>query len=206
MNKIRQMADTGTHLPTDIRKEQIKKAVLDIVFSEGLKKLSTHNLAQKVGLSEGAIFRHFKTKQDIILSIIEDVKTGVVEDLKAISLKNISPDKKLKKFICTHITFLQKNKGITLLLFTEASYQNDEKLKNLLNEIFQQQRTYFQNIISEGYQKGVWKKVVPAEDLATLYIGIPVSMNIENVLSKSRFSYQNFCDRVVGIFNKILTN
>ena len=55
---------------TDIRQEQIKQAVLDIIYTDGLKNLSTRNLANRIGMSEGAIFRHFSTKQDIIFSII----------------------------------------------------------------------------------------------------------------------------------------
>jgi len=66
---------------TDIRQEQIKQAVLDIIYTDGLKNLSTRNLANRIGMSEGAIFRHFPTKQDIILSIIKDVHTDFIVHL-----------------------------------------------------------------------------------------------------------------------------
>ncbi|OYT14868.1 MAG: hypothetical protein B7C24_16045 [Bacteroidetes bacterium 4572_77] len=55
--------------PTEVRQEEIKQAVLEIVRIEGIKAISTKNLAKYTGLSEGAIFRHFKTKRDIIISI-----------------------------------------------------------------------------------------------------------------------------------------
>ena len=48
-------------LSTETRQAQIKEAVLDIISTEGLAKLSTKNLAAKVGVSEGAIYRHFKS-------------------------------------------------------------------------------------------------------------------------------------------------
>jgi len=50
-------------LETETRQTQIKKAVLEIIFSEGIGKLSTRNLASRVGVSEGAIFRHFPSKK-----------------------------------------------------------------------------------------------------------------------------------------------
>jgi len=60
-----------TRKTTDIRQEEIKQAVLDIIYTDGLKNLSTHNLAKRIDMSEGYIFRYFPTKQDIILSIIK---------------------------------------------------------------------------------------------------------------------------------------
>ena len=45
-----------------VRRKQMKKATLEIISNEGLKKLSTKNLTLHVHLSEGAIFRHFHSK------------------------------------------------------------------------------------------------------------------------------------------------
>ena len=70
-----------TRKTTDIRQEEIKQAVLDIIYTDGLKNLSTHNLAKRIGMSEGSIFRHFPTKQDIILSIINDVQNDFIGQL-----------------------------------------------------------------------------------------------------------------------------
>jgi AcrR family transcriptional regulator len=50
-------------LDTDTRKEQIKEAVLEIISTEGIGKLSIRNLASKIGVTEGALFRHFSSKK-----------------------------------------------------------------------------------------------------------------------------------------------
>jgi len=76
---------------TDTRQEEIKKAFLNIIYRDGLKKLSTRNLAREVGISEGAIFRHFASKNDIILAIINDVQQDMIEELRIITLESGSP-------------------------------------------------------------------------------------------------------------------
>ncbi|MCD6557256.1 MAG: TetR/AcrR family transcriptional regulator [Bacteroidales bacterium] len=198
------MAETK-HLSGDIRREQIKKAVLEIVFSEGLKKLTTKNLAKKVGLSEGAVFRHYPTKQAIILGIIDDVKNELVTKLQQISeQKNKSPEEKLEKFVCSHITYLKKNKGISIILFTEASYQNDAVLKEKLDEIFHLQKSYFTNIIRMGINSGVWEHSISPENVAALYMGIPITINIEMNLNPGKFKYTNFCRNMVILLQRIL--
>ncbi len=95
-----------TRKTTDIRQEEIKQAVLDIIYTDGLKNLSTHNLAKRIGMSEGSIFRHFPTKQDIILSIINDVQNDFIGQLRNVSDSEEDPETRLKKFICATIEYL----------------------------------------------------------------------------------------------------
>ena len=51
-------------LNTETRQKQIKKAVLEIISTEGIRKLSTRKLASKIGVTEGALFRHFSSKKE----------------------------------------------------------------------------------------------------------------------------------------------
>ena len=198
------MAETK-HLSRDVRREQIKRAVLEIVFSDGMKRLTTKNLAKKIGLSEGAVFRHYPTKQAIILGIIDDVINELVAELKQISeQKNINPQEQLEKFVCNHIKYLKKNKGISIILLTEASYQNDTVLKEKLDEIFHLQKNYFANIVKNGINSGVWDQSVSPENIAEFYMGIPIIMNIELNLNPKNFKYTNFCKNMLILIQRIL--
>ncbi|MGB9592440.1 MAG: TetR/AcrR family transcriptional regulator, partial [Candidatus Kryptoniota bacterium] len=71
--------------PTEIRQEEIKRAFLEIVDGEGLHNLSTRKLAEKVGVTEGALFRHFRSKRDIILSIIDSVEQVLMSSLQSVA-------------------------------------------------------------------------------------------------------------------------
>lgn len=81
--KERRMATE--RLDTDTRKEQIKEAVLEIISTEGIGKLSIRNLASKIGVTEGALFRHFSSKREIILSILDDVKKELLYEQEKIT-------------------------------------------------------------------------------------------------------------------------
>ncbi|HUW05572.1 MAG TPA: TetR/AcrR family transcriptional regulator [Williamwhitmania sp.] len=189
---------------TDVRQEQIKQAVLDIIYTDGLKNLSTRNLAKRIGLSEGAIFRHFSTKQDIILSIIGDVQSDFIGELRRIATSEIAPAERLEKFICATIRYLVKNKGITMLLFSEASHNNDAELKSSLQQIFNNQKQLVSKIILDGIAAGLWDEGIPVENVAMLYMGIPISLNIEMILGGGVFHEDNFCSRMLMLLLKVL--
>lgn len=189
---------------TDIRQEEIKAAVLSIIFRDGLKKVSTKNIANEVGISEGSIFRHFSSKKDIILSIMDDVINDLIESLRLISLESTPPPERLYRYLCRTISYLIDNKGITILLFSEASYQNDEILITKLNHIFNSQRQFAGKIVSDGIATGIWDENLSVEDFSALYMGIPITLNIEMVLNKHGFERVNFCKRMFKLILRIL--
>ena len=189
---------------TEIRQEQIKQAVLDIIYTDGLKNFSTNNLAKRIGMSEGSIFRHFPTKQAIILSIINDVQNNFIGKLREVSTTDEDPEIRLRKFICATIDYLVANKGITMLLFSEASHNNDASMKSSLQQIFNNQKKLVSKIFLDGIAAGKWDESVPVENLAMLYMGIPVSLNIELILSGGEFHVDNFCNRMMQLLLKIL--
>ena len=193
-----------TRKPTEVRQEEIKKAVLEIIRTDGIKSLSTKNLSIKTGISEGAIFRHFKTKRDIILSIINDVSVNLIGNLHNIAFGNKNPRERFFDYLCNTINYLTENNGITILLFTEASHSNDEEMMEKLKFIFNSQKELAGKIISDGILLGIWNDTLPIEDITMLYMGIPITHNINLVLKKGIDFKQNYCDKMMSLLDKIL--
>jgi len=191
-------------LNTEIRQKQIKRAVLQIISTKGLGKLSTRNLAEKVGVTEGALFRHFKSKKDIMLSIIDDVKTDLLTHQERIVNSDLKADKKLFRFLCVHVQYLIKNKGITILLFSEATHMDDKEMKKRLFDILSFQKNCVKKIVKEGIKEGLWDKKINTDSVATLYMGIPITLNIELILNKNGFKQENFCLKMIGLIERAL--
>ena len=189
---------------TEVRQEQIKRAVLEIIASEGLARLSTRNLAARVGISEGAIFRHFKTKQDIILGIMRDVKTDMVGGMRAAAAQDKPADKRLFELMCAQVKYILKNEGINILLFSEAAHYNDSVLKTELHGIIAAQKKILIGVIRDGIKEGLWRDLISVEDAAMLYMGIPISLNMELVLNRRSVNTESFCKRMFFLFSGIL--
>jgi AcrR family transcriptional regulator len=194
MEAITRKRESGT-----LRKKQIKRATLEIISEEGLKRLSTKNLARHVHLSEGAIFRHFRSKEEILLSIMDDVRQELLEPLRKIAFGNDSPQIRLKDFMCYHLDYLKKNNGVTILLFTEAAYQNSAPMLVELNDVFRQIKHDFEKIVEDGISAGLWSGTLATDALSFLYLGIPITMSIEMKLIPELFTEQDFCPRMLKL-------
>jgi AcrR family transcriptional regulator len=189
---------------TDIRQEQIKKAVLEIIADEGLHNLSTRNLAKRIGLTEGAIFRHFTTKRDIIKAIMDDVANDLIGALRNIVISPAKAEEKLFTYLCRNVKYLKENRGITILLFSEATHLGDKELKEKLNQILSEQKQFIIKMIKDGIAEGVWDKNINPEDVAILYMGVPITFNIELVLNKTGLKVDSFCKRMYSLILKSL--
>lgn len=190
--------------PTEIRQEEIKKALLEIIDKEGLHNLSTRKLAERVGVSEGALFRHFKSTRDMILSIIDGVEDVLMKSLREVAMGDASSRDRLFKFLCTHIQYLIQNKGITILLFSEAAHSNDTKLKSRMLKILSTQKQLAKKIIQDGIANGEWDNSIQVENVAVLYMGIPISLSIELVLNPYGVNTENFCKRMMCLIERAL--
>ncbi len=191
-------------LSTQERKIQIKENILSIIFNEGMQKLSTRYLAQTIGISEGALFRHYPSKRAMIEGIIQDVSDELIEELKIIASLNEAATSRLEKYICFTINYLFEKKGITLLLFTEASYKNEAGLKQVMSTIYKSQKQYFAKIILDGIAEGIWDENINVDHLTSLYMGIPVTMNIETILHLETFNHNEFCKQMEYFILKVL--
>ena len=189
---------------TDIRQEQIKQAVIDIISTDGLKNLSTRNLALRIGMSEGSIFRHFKTKKDIILSIFSDIQENFIGELKKIAWSDEEASIRLFKYLSATIQYHIDNKGINMLLFSEASYNNDPEFKQLLQQIFHDQKQFIIKIIQDGINTGIWNVNAQVESAALICMGIPVSMNMEMLIGKKSIQIEVFRNDMLQLLLKML--
>lgn len=189
---------------TEKRRKQIKKAVLKIIAKEGLHNLSIRNLAKQVGITEGAIFRHFKSKRAIIISIMDDVKEELMSDLRMIAKSSLPAEERLFKYLNCHIEYIVKNKGISVLLFSEAAHLNHKAIRARLRSILSEQESLIRGIVQDGINEKIFKQLNNVKDITVLYMSIPIALNVEMIFNKPDVTVKNFSERMFNLIIKIL--
>jgi hypothetical protein len=91
-----------------------------------------------------------------------------------------------------------------MLLFSEASYKNDPELKKRLQQIFHDQKQFVMEIISDGISAEIWDENVVVENVALMYMGIPLAMNMEMLIGGKDFQFDNFCSQMILLLLKML--
>lgn len=63
-------------LSTEQRQDEIVRATMDLVGEQGVEQVTTQAIADHIGLTQGAIFRHFASKEAIWLAVVRWIENG----------------------------------------------------------------------------------------------------------------------------------
>ena len=135
---------------------------------------------------------------------MDDVASDLINSLRNVVTSPVKTEEKLYNYLCKNVKYLKENRGITILLFSEATHLGDRELKDKLNQILSEQKQFIIKMVKDGIVEGVWNKKVNPEDVAMLYMGIPIIFNIELVLNKTRINVDNFCNRMYTLILSLL--
>lgn len=102
--------------PGDLRRREIADAALKIIAEQGLGRFTALAIARETGLSDGALFRHFATKEDIVLAAIDRVEEILFEDFPPAAE---DPLERLGRFFLRRVTVITQNPGVARLVVSE---------------------------------------------------------------------------------------
>ncbi|OGU39037.1 MAG: hypothetical protein A2X61_00880 [Ignavibacteria bacterium GWB2_35_12] len=173
-------------LSTELRQEQIIDEAIALIHNNGYSALSIRELANKVGISEAAIYRHFKSKDEIINGIFRRIKS-LSKDL-FITLNTIElADKKLKAFILFHMDLFTQNPELVSILMAEEIFEHNSSLSEELKLTIRERQTTLINIIEEGIKRQIFIHV-DSDTLAAMIQGFIRLTILKWKRSKHKFS------------------
>jgi TetR/AcrR family transcriptional regulator, fatty acid metabolism regulator protein len=186
------------------RKIQIIKAGLDIISKKGIQKLSIRNIAKHINVTEPAIYRHFKSKRDIVLHIAMYIFSNWEEFLKLLEYKNKSAFEQLEYAFKKTIKYIAENEEISATLYSLRIYQDDKKLLKKILGIIDIMVNTISQLLTKGQEEGSVRKDVTSLNLANLIVGgLRILMEKWN-LGGSRLDLIKTCDELWSDIRKMI--
>lgn len=154
------------------RQIEIMEAATNRISKFGIQNLTIKTLAEDIGLSEPALYRHFKSKNQILWSLLEYFKTEMENRIQSILLKTTTSEAdKLRAIFNSQLqTFVQKP-AIVSVIFAESIFHYEENLSNKVSEIMDMMQNYVKSNIKQGQENGQYNKLMGASTLTTILIG-----------------------------------
>lgn len=186
------------------RKQQIAKAAMKIIASEGVQSLVMVKIAKLLGLTDAALYKHFSTKNDMLMFMVEEIENSLIVNIeKKIDMHADACDK-LKNILFVHLSFIEKNIGIPRVLFSEAIQFQDKRLRDKIAGIITQYMGFIKGIIQQAVDKGCVRKDLDVEATAIMYMGIIQATFILWSTSDFSFPLTSKVDQLWATFSKCL--
>lgn len=153
------------------RQIEIIQAATKLIGEGGVQSLTTKTLAKEMGFSEPALYRHFKDKNEILLSVLRFYMGELKKGISDISDDKISGLDKIKAIVDFQFGHFTKHPAIIMVIFAETSFQYDAALSNQVSEIMQQKSKSLELIIKSGQEEGGIRNDISPQQLATIVMG-----------------------------------
>ena len=157
---------------TRLRQEQIVEAALELVGEHGVSALSIGSIAQKVGIVPSALYRHFKSKDEVLNAVLDSIKERLLQNAEQVTQEAPDALTGLKDLLMRHAQMLSENRAIPLIVFSDGVYAGHPKRKAMVAEIITSYLDKIQAIISEGKKTGEIRKDVDPATTSVMFIGI----------------------------------
>ncbi len=166
-------------LMTDERQREIVAAVLDLASERGPDSITTQAIADRIGITQGAIFRHFSDKEAIWLAVFAWVRTALGEVLEKVIAGGGSPLTKIKRAFVAHVTFVAHNPGVPRVMFHELQYPGDSPVRAEVRAMLGAYRKRLVQLFDEAVTAGELPADLDTGLAPILFIGAVQSLVIQ---------------------------
>lgn len=155
------------------RREEIFDAAKVVFARKGFAATTMEEVAEKAQLSKGAVYLYFKSKEDLLISLIENYLDNLTLLIKNIVESKKTPVDKLGKIVLQILSYLQTNKEFTCIFSPERGEFLHKMQKKTIRERtlskLQNQTMLIAQSIQEGIRLKVFRKIDPLTAASAIF-------------------------------------
>ena len=136
--------------PKSPRHQQILEALALELENRPGARITTARLAEVVGVSEAALYRHFPSKAKMFEALIEFAEESAFGLANRILAEEGDATRRCERILTMLLTFSDRNPGITRVLLGEALLGEHERLRARVSQFFDRFETQLKQVLREG--------------------------------------------------------
>ena len=186
------------------RQHQIIEESIKIIDEKGIQGLTIKNLSKAIGISEPGIYRHFESKTEILLSVLDSFKemaimlSGLMETYEATAIE------KINFMFSKMLELFSETPSMVSVIFSEEIFKNEEVLKNRIVEILNLHAQTLENIISKGQSEKNVREDIDAKSLALIAMGSLRLLVKKWDMTSHNFNLKAEGNKLIIVLSKIL--
>ncbi len=189
-----------TRLSTETRQAEIVDTVLDLSDKLGPGAITTVDIAKNLGLTQGAVFKHFPTKDAIWLAVMGWVESHLLSALDAVATAAPTPLEGLQAVFMKHARFVARHPGVPRLIFNELQKPKDTPVKRRARSMQESYRKLLVRLLAEAEKRGEVAAGLDREGAATLFLGALQGLMLQAMLAGSTAKLEAEARRVFALY------
>ncbi len=177
------MATHPKHLSSDQRRAHTIQALITLAAQHNPSEITTSAVAKQMGLTQGALFRHFPNKDAIVQAVMDWVAERLLARIDKAAHAALSPMAALEAIFMAHIDFIVEHPGVPRMLVGELQRSEDTATKRMVRTLIRGYRERLMRLMEQGKRQGQLDVAVDTNAAATLFIGTIQGLVMQSLLT-----------------------
>jgi TetR/AcrR family transcriptional regulator len=178
------------------RREEIVQAVIELAAASGTSQLSTQAIAERVGIAQPTVFRHFRTRTLILQAVIDWIARHLLGLVISIASGAGPAHERLPRLLRQQLEFIARHRGLPRLLFSEKVHQESPVLKQSVGKVMGTWTRAVSELIAEGQQEGRFRAELDPEETARLILAMVQGLVMRWSISDFQFDLASQADAI----------
>lgn len=188
------------HLPTEERRNEAVEAVIDLAAAKNPEDITTAAIAGRMKLSQGALFRHFPTKDAIWRDVMNWVSDRLFERIDKVAGGVSDPVAALEAMFMAHIAFVAEHPGVPRILMGQLQRTGATPAKQAAHTLTSNYATRLRRILAAGRSSGALPAGLDEAAAATLFLGMIQGLVVQALISGDQDQMRADAPRVFAIY------
>jgi AcrR family transcriptional regulator len=184
------------------RKENIILTSIEIIDELGIQGLTIREISTRQEITEAAIYKHFKSKSEIILGVLDKFSQFDNNIASVVTEQKMSSKEGLMFIAKSFGEYYENYPAVTAILFIFDTIRNEPEAAVKMRDIFNNRFDFLSKLVAQGQEHGEICKEVSGDDFSNIIIGM-----IESAIFRWRLNNFNFPlkERIMHSVEALLT-
>ena len=186
------------------RQQQIIDESINIIDEKGIQGLTIKNLSKAIGISEPGIYRHFESKTEILLSMLNSFKEMAIMLSVLMETYEATAIEKIRFMFSKMLELFSETPSMVSVIFSEEIFKNEEILKIKIVEILNLHAQTLENIISKGQSEKNVREDIDEKSLALIAMGSLRLLVKKWDMNNHNFNLSAEGKKLIDVLSKVL--
>ena len=190
---------------TTIRKQQIIEAARRLITDKGMEAVTIDAIAETVGFSEAAIYRHFSSKQQILHQLISDLEHDLLACVASAQTTEPNALRVLECILEAHLADVEGSRGVSFIVVAGAMSFEGIGLSHRIREMLDRYIESIKEVMRRGVGEGEFHENLNVDAAAFTFLGMIQSTATIWALNDYSWSLDHWRNQILEIYKKGVT-
>ena len=171
------------HLPADARRAHTVEAVMALAATQNPSEITTAAISARMHLTQGALFRHFPSKEALWTAVMEWVAERLMQRIERAVAEAPGPLAALRSMFLAHAGFVVEHPGVPRMMFGELQRAEASAPKRMAQTLIRRYGERVRALLAAGQAAGEVAADLDLDAATTLFIGTIQGLVMQSLLA-----------------------